>query len=60
MSTASVASLAVGGVLGDLLGVRSVFLVAGGFVLAAAAVSWVMFRGASVPSKASVQAAESA
>ena len=46
MSTASVASMAIGGVLGDLIGVRSVFLAAGGFVLLAAAVSWLMFRGA--------------
>ena len=49
MSTASVASMAIGGVLGDLLGVRSVFLAAGGFVLFAAALSWVMFRGAATP-----------
>jgi MFS family permease len=47
MSTASVASMAIGGVLGDLIGVRSVFLAAGGFVLVAAGVSWVMFRGVS-------------
>jgi MFS family permease len=47
MSTASVTSMAIGGVLGDLIGVRSVFLAAGGFVLVAAAVSWVMFRGIS-------------
>jgi MFS transporter, DHA3 family, macrolide efflux protein len=47
MSTASVASMAIGGVLGDLIGIRSVFLAAGGFVLVAAAVSWVMFRGVS-------------
>ncbi len=47
MSTASVASMAVGGVLGDLIGIREVFLAAVGFVLVAAAVSWVMFRGVS-------------
>ncbi len=47
MSTASVTSMAIGGVLGDLIGIRSVFLAAGGFVLVAAAVSWVMFRGVS-------------
>lgn len=47
MSTASVVSMAVGGVLGDLIGIREVFLAAGGFVLVAAGVSWVMFRGVS-------------
>ena len=46
ISTATVTSMAVGGVLGDLIGIRSVFLVASLFVLVAAAMSWVMFRGA--------------
>ncbi len=47
ISTATVTSMAVGGVLGDLIGIRSVFLAASLFVLVAAAVSWVMFRGIS-------------
>ena len=47
MSTASVVSMAIGGVLGDIIGIREVFLAAGSFVLVAAAVSWVMFRGVS-------------
>jgi len=47
MSTASVASMAIGGVLGDLIGIRLVFLAAGAIVLVAAGVSFVMFRGVS-------------
>jgi predicted MFS family arabinose efflux permease len=47
MSTASVASMAIGGVFGDLIGIRQVFLAAGVVVVIAAAVSFVMFRGVS-------------
>lgn len=47
IATASVTSMAVGGVLGDLIGIRAVFAIAGLFALVAAAVSWVMFRGVS-------------
>lgn len=47
MSTASVASMAIGGVLGDVIGIRSVYLVASGIVLLAALISWVLFRGLS-------------
>ena len=47
MSTASVASMAVGGVLGDLIGIRSVFAAAAGFVLLAALISVILFRGVS-------------
>jgi predicted MFS family arabinose efflux permease len=47
MSTASVTSMAIGGVLAEVIGVREVFLAASGFVLLAAGVSWVMFRGLS-------------
>ena len=47
LSTASVASMAIGGVLGDLIGIRPVYLVAAGVVLAAAAVSLFLFRGES-------------
>ncbi len=47
MSTASVASMAVGGILGDLIGIRLVFLAAGILVALAAGVSFLMFRGVS-------------
>lgn len=47
MSTASVASMAIGGVLGDLIGIRAVYLAAAVVVVAAAGVSWVVFRGVS-------------
>ena len=45
MSTASVASMAIGGVLGDVIGIRGVFVAASGFVLAASVLSWILFRG---------------
>jgi MFS transporter, DHA3 family, macrolide efflux protein len=45
MSTASVVSMAVGGVLGDLIGIRAVYLAAAGIVLVAALISVVLFRG---------------
>jgi MFS family permease len=61
MSTASVASMAIGGVLGDLIGIREVFLAAGVIVVAAAGVSWLMFRGESGrPATVPVQAVEAA
>ena len=47
MSTASVASMAIGGILGDLIGIRLVFLAAGIVVVLAAGVSFLMFRGVS-------------
>ena len=47
ISTASVASMAIGGVLGTVIGIRAVYLVAGGVVLAAAGLSMLMFRGES-------------
>jgi MFS family permease len=47
LSTASVASMAIGGVLGDLIGIRPVYLVAAGIVLAAAGLSVYLFRGES-------------
>lgn len=46
MSTASVASMAIGGVAGQVLGIRPVFAAAGLVALAAAGVAWLMFRGA--------------
>jgi len=45
LSTASVASMAIGGVLGDLIGVRSVYLAAAAIVLVAAGISFLLFRG---------------
>ncbi len=57
LSTASVASMAIGGVLGDVIGIRSVFLAAAAIVLGAAVISLLLFRGvsgrpASVPAAA--------
>ena len=48
ISTASVASMAVGGVLGDLIGTRQVFVAASVVVLGAALLSVVLFRGVGV------------
>ena len=45
MSTASVASMALGGVFGELIGIRGVFLASGVIVLMAAGVALLMFRG---------------
>jgi MFS family permease len=47
LSTASVASMAIGGVLGDLIGIRSVYLAAAVIVLAAAGIAFLIFRGVS-------------
>jgi MFS transporter, DHA3 family, macrolide efflux protein len=47
LSTASVASMAIGGVLGDLIGIRSVYLAAAVIVLVAAGISFLLFRGVS-------------
>jgi len=47
MSTASVVSMAIGGVLGSLIDIRGVFLVAGIVVVVAAGLSALMFRGIS-------------
>jgi MFS family permease len=45
LSTASVASMAVGGVLGDLIGIRAVYLGAAVIIVAAAGLAWWLFRG---------------
>jgi predicted MFS family arabinose efflux permease len=45
MSTASVASMAIGGVLGQLIGIRMVFLASAVVVVGAAVVAFLMFRG---------------
>jgi MFS transporter, DHA3 family, macrolide efflux protein len=47
MSTASVASMAIGGVLGDLVGIRTVYLAAAVVVLTAAGAALLVFRGVS-------------
>ncbi len=47
LSTASVASMAIGGVLGDLIGIRSVYLAAAAIVLVAAGIAFLLFRGVS-------------
>ena len=47
LSTASVGSMALGGLLGDLIGIRAVYVAAAGIVLVAAGISWVLFRGVS-------------
>lgn len=61
LSTASVVSMAIGGVLGDLIGIRSVFLAAAGLVVIAAAISFVLFRGvAARPGVTAIPGAEAA
>jgi MFS family permease len=47
MSAASVLSMALAGVFGDLLTIRTVFILAGVVVGIAALVAWLMFRGVS-------------
>jgi predicted MFS family arabinose efflux permease len=59
LSTASVVSMAIGGVFGDLIGIRAVYLAAAVLVVAAAGISFVLFRGvAARPGIASVPEAE--
>jgi MFS family permease len=61
LSTASVVSMAIGGVLGDLIGIRSVYLAAAVLVVIAAGISFVLFRGVPArPGIASVPEAEAA
>jgi MFS family permease len=45
ISTASVASMAIGGVLGDVIGIRPVYLMAAAIVLGASGLSVLLFRG---------------
>lgn len=45
MSTASVASMALGGIFGDLIGIRGVFIAAGVLTVGASVLSHVLFRG---------------
>lgn len=58
MPVASVASIAIGGVLGDLIGIRLVHLAATVIVLVAAATAALIFRGASRASGAAAVPAE--
>lgn len=61
LSTASVVSMAIGGVLGDLIGIRSVYLAAAVLVVAAAGISFFLFRGLPAgPSVASLPEGEAA
>jgi predicted MFS family arabinose efflux permease len=61
LSTASVVSMAIGGVFGDLIGIRAVYLAAAVLVVVAAGVSLVLFRGvASRPGVTRVTEAEAA
>ena len=45
LSTASVTSMAIGGVLGDVIGIRAVYFAAAVIVLLAAGVAFLLFRG---------------
>lgn len=54
-TSAQVASLAVAGSLAALVGVRSVFVVAGGVAVAAGAVSWTLFRTAPTTADADLE-----
>ena len=47
MSTASVTSMAIGGVLGELIGIRGVYLAAAAVVLVSAGIAFLLFRGVS-------------
>jgi MFS family permease len=60
LSTASVVSMAIGGVLGDLIGIRAVYLAAAALVVLAAGVSFVLFRGVPRRRVAPVSEAEAA
>ena len=45
LSTASVTSMAVGGILGDLIGIRAVYLGAAVIVVVASGIAFLLFRG---------------
>jgi predicted MFS family arabinose efflux permease len=47
LSTASVGSMALGGVFGELIGIRAVYLAAAVVVLVAAGIAFLLFRGVS-------------
>ena len=52
MSTTSIASTAAAGIFASIVGIRTVFLVAGGICLVAAAASWLLFRADRAPTPA--------
>ena len=54
LSTASVTSMAIGGVLGEVIGIRAVYFAAAVIVLLAAGVAFLLFRG--VPRRAATGA----
>jgi len=56
LSTASVTSMAIGGILGDVIGIRAVFLGAAVIVLLAAGIAFLLFRGVPRPATAVVAA----
>lgn len=60
MAAASVLSMAMAGVFGDLLTIRTVFILAGVVVGIAAIVAWVMFRGVDLATAAAGETAERA
>ena len=61
LSTASVSSMALGGVLGELIGIRAVYLAAAAIVLVAAGISFLLFRGVTGrPAPASIGSAAEA
>ena len=55
-NTASVVSMAIAGIFGDLIGVRAVFVGGAAVVLLAAVVSWLLFRGHHAPRVAAPEA----
>ena len=58
IQTASIGSMAVAGILADVIGIRSVFAIGGAMTLVAALVAWVLFRRA--PAEASAAADKAA
>jgi MFS family permease len=60
LSTASVGSMALGGVLGELIGIRAVYLAAAVVVLVAAGIAFLLFRGVSGRPSAVATAVEAA
>jgi sugar phosphate permease len=46
MQAASIGSMAMAGILADVIGIRAVFLVGGAIAGLAAVIAWLLFRGA--------------
>jgi MFS family permease len=49
VQTATIASMAAAGILGDVVGIRTVFLAGAIVTGVAAVVAWLLFRGATMP-----------